>query len=137
LHVPQRLATVAQFFVAADQPEPAWQLLAEAFEAAEQIGEHFFESELHRLKGDLLLVLHGGREDEAAACFQQALSVARTQDARLLELRASTSLARLWLEQHRQQDATVLLAPVYKRFTEGFDLPDLQAAKALLDHIAA
>jgi class 3 adenylate cyclase/predicted ATPase len=137
LHVAQRLAAVAQSFIAADQPGPAWQLLAEAFEAAEQLGEHFFKSELYRLKGDLLLILQDGRQDDTMACYEQALSISRTQDARLLELRAATGLARLWLQQDRQRDAAVLLGPVYKWFSEGFDLPDLQAAKALLERLAA
>jgi predicted ATPase len=137
LHVPQRLASVAQSFMAADQPETASELLAEAFQAAEQIGERFYESELHRLKGELLLVLYRGRQDDAVTCFQQALTIARTQDARLLELRAATSLARLWFQQDRQRDAGALLAPAYRWFSEGFDVPDLQAAKALLDPLGA
>ena len=132
-HVPRRLATVAEFFVAAGQPQMAWQLIDEAFEAAEQIGEPFFLSELYRLKGELLLVLHGDRQDHAAGCFEQALTIARSQEARLLELRAATSLSRLWHQRDRRGEARGLLAPICGWFTEGFDLPDLQAAKGLLD----
>ena len=85
-----------------------------------------------RLEGDLLLVLHHGRQDEAVVHFQQALTIARTQGARLLELRAATSLARLWRQQERHSEAEALLAPVYGLFTEGFDLLDLKEARALL-----
>jgi predicted ATPase len=115
----------------------AWQLIDEAFEAVEQIGDTFFLPELHRLKGELLLVLHGDRQDHAAACFQQALTIARSQDARLLELRAATSLARLYRQRDQHGDARVLLAPICGWFTEGLDLPDLQAAKGLLDPLRA
>jgi ATP-dependent DNA ligase len=74
---------------------------------------------------------------DGRACFQQALSIARTQDARLLELRAATSLARLWREQDLDGDAKALLAPIYEWFREGLDLPDLQSAKLLLDELRA
>jgi len=131
LHVPQRLAGVAEFFIAAGESGMAQPLLEEAFAAAAR-GERFFESDLHRLEGDLLLVLHHGRQDEAVVHFQQALTIARTQGARLLELRAATSLARLWRQQERHSEAEALLAPVYGLFTEGFDLLDLKEARALL-----
>jgi class 3 adenylate cyclase/predicted ATPase len=133
LHVPQRLACVAEYFIAAGRPEMAWPLVDEAFAAAERFGERFLEPELHRLKGDLLLALHEGRQDDAAVCLNQALTIARKQDARLLELRAAASFARLRRRQARQRDAKALLAPVYGSFTEGFGLPDLQEAKALLE----
>jgi class 3 adenylate cyclase/predicted ATPase len=136
LHVPQRLACVAEFFVAAGQPQLAWPLLEEGFAAAKRFGERFFESELHRLKGELLLVL-AQRQDDAIACFQRALTIARMQEARLLELRAATSLVRLWHRQDRHSEATKLLTPLLGGFTEGLTLPDLQAAKVLLDPLAA
>ena len=132
LHVPQRLACVAEFFVTAGQPQLAWSLLEEAFGAAARFSERFFASELHRLKGDLLLVCDDGRQDQARACFQQALTIAREQDARLFELRAATSLARLWRRQGHQGDARALLAPLYGWFVEGLGLPDLQDARVLL-----
>ena len=74
---------------------------------------------------------------EAAACFEQALAVARQSQAAAWELRAATSLARLWQQQGRPEAARVLLAPVYGRFTEGFDTADLREAKALLDELNA
>jgi predicted ATPase len=133
MQVGQRLVCAAEAFMAAGQPEMACVLVEEGLAAAQQTGRRHFQSELCRLKGELLLALHGGgRQDDAAASLQQALIIARTQDARLLELRAATSLARLWRLQDRQDDAGSLLAPVYGWFTEGFDLPDLKAAKALL-----
>ena len=74
---------------------------------------------------------------QAAACFHQALDVARSQQAKSLELRAATSLARLWRAQGKRQEAYDLLAPIYGWFTEGFDTADLQEAKALLDELGA
>jgi predicted ATPase len=137
LHVPQRLACVAEYFIAARQPQLAWPLLEEAFVAAKRVGERFFESELHRLKGGLLLELFEQRQDDAIACFQSALTIARAQEARLLELRAAKSLARLWCHQGRQRDGEAALAPVYGCFTEGLSLPDLREAGALLKEFQA
>ena len=74
---------------------------------------------------------------EAEACFQQALDVARRQEAKALELRAATSLARLWQHQGKRAAARELLTPIYGWFTEGFDTADLQEAKALLDELTA
>jgi DNA-binding winged helix-turn-helix (wHTH) protein/predicted ATPase len=137
LHVPQRLACVAEYFIAAGRPQLAWPLLEEAFVAAKRFGERFFESELHRLKGELLLELFEQRQDDAIACCQRALTIARSQDARLLELRAATSLAHLWHRQDRHSEATTLLAPLLAWFTEGLTLPDLHAAKVLLDPLTS
>ena len=132
LHVPQRLTCVAGYFAAAGEPEMAWPLVDEAFAAAERFDERFFESEIHRLKGDLLLLLYDGRQDHAVACFQKAMTIARVQDARLLELRAATRLARLWRRQDRHGDAGAVLAPLYAWFAEGLGLLDLEDARALL-----
>src|SRR5207245_4025813 len=96
----------------------------------------FYEAELYRLKGELLLQHATGGSDEAETCFQQALDVARRQEAKSLELRAATSLARLWQQQGQRQEAHDLLAPVYHWFTEGFDTADLKDAQALLDALA-
>ncbi len=99
-------------------------------------GERWYEAELYRLKGELLLQQSSDNQAEAEACFQQALDVARHQQAKSFELRAATSLARLWQQQGKRQEAHDLLAPVYSWFTEGFDTADLQDAKALLDELA-
>ena len=106
----------------------------EALAAAAEIGEHWWDAELHRLKG-LHLLACGGAED-AQAAFQAALRVAREQQAKSLELRAAASLARLWGEQSRRAEARELLAPVYGWFTEGFDTADLKEAATLLSELA-
>ena len=92
----------------------------------------WWEAELHRLKGALLLQGTEAQQEEAEACFQQAIDVARRQQAKSLELRAAMSLARLWQQQGKRADARALLAEVYGWFTEGFNTADLQEAKALL-----
>ncbi len=93
------------------------------------------EAELHRLQGELLLDRSPGDYGPAESAFQEALSIARAQQAKSLELRAATSLARLWRAQAKTKAARELLAPVYNWFTEGFDTPDLKEAKALLDEL--
>ena len=98
--------------------------------------ERFYEAEIYRVKGELLLK-HGGSNTaaEAETCFRQALDIARVQSAKSWELRAATSLARLWRDQGQRAQARDLLAPVYGWFTEGFDTADLKDAKALLDEL--
>ncbi len=98
-------------------------------------GERMDESELHRLKGELLLVQSADHRKEAETCFYQALSIARAQQAKSWELRATTSLARLWQSQDKRQEAYDLLSPVYGWFTEGFDTADLKDAKALIGEL--
>ena len=90
-------------------------------------------SRSHRLQGVLLLQQTLTQQEEAEACFQQALTVARRQQAKSLELRATMSLARLWQQQGKRAEARELLAPIYGWFTEGFETVDLQEAKALLE----
>jgi class 3 adenylate cyclase/predicted ATPase len=111
-------------------------VLAEALAAVEKTGECFYEAELYRLKGELLLRRVDPDEQQAETCFHQALDIARQQQAKSLELRAATSLSRLWQRQGKRQEAHDLLAPIYRWFTEGFDTADLQEAKALLDVLA-
>jgi predicted ATPase len=103
---------------------------------AEAGGDHFGSPELHRVKGRLLLDRSAADGDGAAAAFWQAIEIARGQQARLLELRATTSLARLWGQSGKRDTAREMLQPVYQWFTEGFDKPDLRDAKALLDELA-
>jgi tetratricopeptide (TPR) repeat protein len=102
---------------------------------AAQTGQHFMDAELHRLQGEIALA-DGGLPAEAEATFQRALEVARAQEARSLELRTATSLARLWRDQGKGREARALLAPVHGWFTEGFDTCDLIEAKALLESLA-
>jgi predicted ATPase len=99
-------------------------------------GEHCWEAELHRIRGELLRSQSLDNHTEAETCFQKALEVARSQHAKSWELRAATSLARLWQQQGKREEAYDLLAPVYGWFTEGFDTADLQDAKSLLEELA-
>ena len=106
----------------------------EAIEAQEETGQRVSEAELHRIEGIALFGLD--RLDEGQIALQEALRIARRQQAKSYELRAATSLARLWSEQGRRAEARELLAPVDGWFTEGFDTLDLVAARALLDGLA-
>ncbi len=108
--------------------------MGEALDRSEATGERWSEAELLRWKGEALLRL--GDRDRAEACLLRAVSVARGQGARMWELRAATSLARLRQDQGRRAEAHDRLAPVYGWFSEGFDTPDLQDAKALLEELA-
>jgi predicted ATPase len=96
----------------------------------------YYEAELHRLEGELRLRCDAADEQRAEASFRRALEIARAQKAKSWELRAATSLARLWGERGRRTEARDLLAPVYAWFTEGFDTADLKDAKALLAELA-
>jgi predicted ATPase len=118
-----------------DQPEEGLTVLTEALALVEKNDERWYEAELHRLKGELLLQLSLDNHADAETCFQQAISIAQNQSAKSWELRAATSLATLWKQQGKRQDAYELLAPVYGWFTEGFDTADLKDAKALLDEL--
>jgi predicted ATPase len=110
-------------------------VLAEALTLVDTTGERWYEPELYRLKGALLLQQSLDNSTEAEACFHQAIMIAQNQQAKSLELRASTSLARLWQSQGKRQEAYDLLEPVYHWFTEGFDTADLKDAKALLHEL--
>jgi predicted ATPase len=130
------LGLLAEVYGGAGQPTEGLRTLAEAIAVMYQHGLYGFEANLHWLKGELLLAQLPGSAPEAETCFQQALDVARRQEAKSLELRAAMSLARLWQRQGKRQKAHDLLAPVYGWFTEGFDTADLQEAKSLLDTLA-
>jgi predicted ATPase len=112
------------------------EVLAEALAVMDATGLRFYAAELYRLKGTLLLQQAAPDAAQAAACFQQALAMARRQQAKSWELRAAMSLSRLWQQQGKRDEARELLAPVYGWFTEGFDTADLQEAKALLDELS-
>ena len=111
-------------------------MLSEALDAAEQSGQRYYEAETYRFKGELHLLEARPDVEQAEASFQHAIDIARHQQAKSRELRAATSLARLWAEQGRQREAHDLLAPVYGWFTEGFDTADLKDARALLDQLS-
>ncbi len=136
------LALLAETYGAVGRPAAGLAVLAEAFEAVHTHAEHYYEAELLRLKGELLLqsgVEQSGVSALPAAaaepCFHQALTIARHQQARSLELRAAMSVSRLWQQQGKRAEAYELLAPIYGWFTEGFDTADLQEAKALLEEL--
>jgi predicted ATPase len=95
----------------------------------------YWDAELHRIQGELLLDRNGASNPEPERLFQLALEVSRRQQARSLELRAATSLARLWQRQGKPDAAREVLVPVYSWFSEGFDTPDLKDARALLEKL--
>jgi predicted ATPase/class 3 adenylate cyclase len=135
LNTSSQLGLLAGLYVAIRNPGEALKRLDEALALGDRLDERWFEAELHRLKAEALLAGSPERASEAEACYHQALAIARDQGARLWELRAATSLARLWRDQDRRAEAHGLLAPVYDWFTEGFDTADLKDAKALLDDL--
>jgi predicted ATPase len=118
------------------QVEVGLRLLAEALTAIEESGRREALAEAYRLQGELLLRQASPDVTQAEACFQQALAIARRQDAQSWELRAATSLSHLWQQQGKRAEAYELLAPIYGWFTEGFDTADLQDARALLEMLA-
>ena len=123
---------LAEALARAGQTEEGLGLLEEALAEVERTGDRFSLAETYRLKGELLLQ-KGAPELEPEACFQKAITVARGQEARSWELRATLSLARLWQRQGKRDDARQVLSAIYSWFTEGFDTPDLQEARALLE----
>jgi len=133
------LALFADALAGAGLFEQAADSLTEALALAERTGERYYESELHRLKGELILKTHDGNSSSlsahAEAAFQSAIQISRRQTAKSLELRATVSLARLWERQGKSAQARRMLVEIYGQFTEGFDTPDLRNAKALLDEL--
>ena len=136
LWTPYWLALLASVHGRLGQAQEGLVATAEALTEVARTGERFWEAELQRLKGQLLLQADPANQPEAEACFHRAIDIARSQKARSWELRAATSLARLWQGQGRPDDARELLSPHYDWFTEGFETADLKAAKALLDALA-
>ena len=130
---PYYLGLLAEAYGEGGHSEEGLPLLAEALAVMDNTELRYYGAELYRLKGALLLRQAVPDASQAEACFHQALDVARAQQARSLELRAAMSLARLWQQQGKRQDARDLIVPVYDWFTEGFDTADLQEAKALLE----
>jgi predicted ATPase len=118
----------------AGQNEDALTMLDEVLQIVERAGGRWLAAELERLKGQFML--RQGHSESAEELYRKALSIADGQEAKLWELRASVSLARLRRDQGRRPEARDLLAPVYGWFTEGFDTADLKEAKALLDELA-
>ena len=134
---PYYLALFAEASAKVGQTAEGLEALTEALATLARSMTRWWEAEMYRLRGELLLQQTVAQMEEAEVCFQQALAVARRQQAKSLELRAAMSLARLWRRQGKQVEAHELLAPVYGWFTEGFDTADLQEAKALLEELGA
>jgi adenylate cyclase len=128
------LAMIAQAYAQANALDQGLAALDEALASVEQYGDHWYEAELHRLKGELL-ARQGAPASTVEMYYQQALAIARRQQARSLELRAAMSLARLWQKAGKGIRARRLLAQVYGWFTEGRQTPDLQEAAALLEQL--
>jgi len=136
VNLPHSNCHLAEQCLAHGRLSEAHAALDEAFSYVERQNNGWSEAELHRVKGELLLVENADDPAGAEACFHKALEVARNQQAKSPELRAATSLARLWQKQGRSHEARAVLQPVYDWFTEGFDTPDLIDAKALLRSLA-
>ena len=132
--IPQAITRLADAYRMAGQPAAGLKSLDEAISIIEATGERWCEAEARRLRGDLLIAAGDGATAEAN--FRDAIAVACKQQAKLFELRASTSLARLWHDRGKRTEARDLIAPIYGWFTEGFDAPDLKEAKKLLDSLA-
>jgi predicted ATPase len=126
---------LAEVYARADRTAEALDAVTKGLAFAESTGERLWEAELHRLGGEVQSMAKC--DEEAERSFEKAIDVARAQRARSFELRATTSLARLWKEQGKKQETRRRLAAIYDWFTEGFDTPDLQDAKALLDDLSS
>lgn len=122
------LSSLTEAYVCLKRYEEALDLIAEAQADAEKTGDNHFAAELHRFKGECLLALAPPNAAQAESCFDQALAVSRKQQAKSLQLRAAISMARLWRQQGREEEARGLLEEIYNGFTEGFDTRDLREA---------
>jgi class 3 adenylate cyclase/predicted ATPase len=134
--LPGNLARLADAYGKAGRAEDGLRILAEALAAIDNHAELYSAAEVYRVQGELLLLQATPDASQAETSFQRALDVARHQQAKALELRAAMSLARLWQHQSKRPQARQMLAESYGWFTEGFDTPDLQEAKALLTALA-
>ena len=130
--LPLLLGLQSETCLRARRPDGGLPYVSEALELADRTGQRCWQAELKRIKGELLLAVSSDNRNHAERCFSRAFDSARHPGARSWELRAATSLARLWQDEGNREDARKLLAPIYGAFTEGFETPDLRDAKALL-----
>jgi predicted ATPase len=135
--MPLYSSNLARAYVEIAKFDDAWRCIREAITAVETTKERWCEAEVHRVAGEIALKSTDTDAAEAETYFERALAVARQQQAKSWELRAAMSLARLWRDQGKLQQARELLAPVYGWFTEGFDTRDLKEAKALLEELGS
>jgi predicted ATPase len=136
LFTPWHLSNLAKVYAELGQFDDAWRCLDEAMTAVETTKETWCEADFHRMAGEIALLSPDPRVAKAQAHFERALAIAFEQQAKSFELRAAMSMARLWRDQGKPQQARELLAPVYGWFSEGFDTLDLKEAKALLEELA-
>jgi predicted ATPase len=136
LFTPWHLLNLAKAYAELGQFEDAWRCLDEAMMAVETTKETWFAADLHRMAGEIALLSSEPNAEKAQTHLERALAIASEQQAKSFELRAATSMARLWRDQGKRDQARELLGPVYGWFTEGFDTLDLKQAKALLDELA-
>jgi predicted ATPase len=132
---PVWLSLLARAYGELGQFDEACRHIGEAITAVETTKETWYEADVHRTAGEIALMSPKRDAEKAEACFERALAVARAQQAKSWELRAAISMARLWRERGKRDQAREILAPVYGWFTEGFDTLDLKQAKALLDEL--
>jgi predicted ATPase len=132
--MPWYLSMLARAYAERGQFDDAWRCNREALTTVETTKERWLEAEVHRIASEI--ALKSAQSDKAEKDFERALSVARQQQAKSWELRAATSLARLWRDQGKLQQARELLVPVYGWFAEGFDTRDLKEAKILLNALS-
>ena len=135
LWMPFRLPHLARAHVELGQFEEAWRCIGEAMKLVETTKEKWCEADIHRTAGEIALMSPEPDAAKAEAHFERAIALARAQQAKSWELRAATSLARLWQSQGRRSEAHDRLAPIYSWFTEGFDTPDLREARAMLEKL--
>jgi predicted ATPase len=135
--IPQRLSDLARAYADLARYDDAWRSFDEAMTAVETTRERWWQAETLRIGGEIALTSPERDITKAEAYFERALAVARQQQAKSWELRAAMSMARLWRDQGKRDEARELLAPVYGWFTEGFDTLDLKEAKALLDELSS
>ncbi len=131
--LPYFLGLQAETYLRAKRLDDGLASVAEALALSDKTGERCWQAELNRIMGELLLAMSSNNHAKAENCFSQSLDIARNQQAKSWELRAAASLSRLWCGHGRHKEARDLLAPVHDWFTEGFDTPDLEEVKALLD----
>ena len=137
LWMPLHLSYLARAYAELGQFDNALRCTGEGITAAETAKERWHEADIHRIAGEITLLSQRPSAANAETYFERALSVARAQQAKSWELRAAMSMARMWRDQGKHQQARDLLAPVYGWFTEGFDTLDLKQAKVLLDALAS
>jgi predicted ATPase len=137
IYAPLHLSLFARVKAELGEFDDAWRYMDEAMTAIETSNERWFEAEAYRIAGQIVLLSPEPNAAKAQTYFERALQIARQQRAKSWELRAAMSMARLWRDQGRSQQALELLAPVYEWFTEGFGTRDLKDAKALLEQLAS